>query len=84
MREVIFKTWIKQDRKWSEPTKGLFHQWGSSFLEFETGPANFTVAIIEIEDGSIVEAMPPDVKFVDSPGLSLPELLVHFNETNKP
>lgn len=33
---------------------GLFHQWGSDFKEFDAGPGNYTVAIVELPDGSIV------------------------------
>lgn len=46
---------------------GLFHQWGSDFEEFESGPANYTVAIIELDDGSVVTAQPDKVIFLDKP-----------------
>ena len=36
-----------------ETNKGMFHQWGVNFEEFETGPANYSVAIVELDDGSI-------------------------------
>jgi len=44
--------------------EGLFHQWGVSYEEFESGPANFTIAIIELPDGSIVEIEPNRIKFL--------------------
>jgi len=33
--------------------EGQFHQWGVDYEEFESGPANFSTAIIEMPDGSI-------------------------------
>lgn len=32
---------------------GMFHQWGVDYEEFETGPANFSTAIIEMHDGTV-------------------------------
>lgn len=32
---------------------GIFHQWGCDYKEFETGPGNYSTAIIEMPDGSI-------------------------------
>lgn len=32
---------------------GLFHQWGCNYEEFETGPGNYSTAIVEMEDGKI-------------------------------
>lgn len=46
---------------------GLFHQWGCSYEEFESGAGNFTVAIIELPDGTIEQVLPSNLKFVDLP-----------------
>jgi hypothetical protein len=32
---------------------GIFHQFGVDYEEFETGPGNYSTAIIEMPDGSI-------------------------------
>ena len=32
---------------------GLFHQFGCDYEEFETGPGNFSTAIVEMPDGSV-------------------------------
>ena len=49
----------------AETVKGLFHQWGVNFEEFESGPANYTVAIVELDDGS-VEMVPANlIKFIE-------------------
>jgi hypothetical protein len=33
--------------------EGTFHQFGVGYEEFESGPGNFSTAIIELPDGSI-------------------------------
>ncbi|SDU91381.1 hypothetical protein SAMN05216202_1527 [Pseudomonas mucidolens] len=35
-----------------------FHQWGCEYEEFESGPGNYTVAVVEFADGSIGTVMP--------------------------
>lgn len=47
--------------------EGLFHQWASSYEEFESGPGNFTVAIVETYDGFIHEVLPTNLLFIDLP-----------------
>ena len=32
---------------------GIFHGWGVDYEEFESGPGNFSTAIIEMPDGSV-------------------------------
>jgi hypothetical protein len=44
---------------------GLFHKWASAFEEFESGAGNYTVAIVELKDGVIVEVLPTNLKFED-------------------
>ena len=44
-----------------------FHQWGTDYEELETGPGQYSTAIIELPDGE-VENIPADmIEFVDSP-----------------
>mgnify|MGYP001372798023 CR=1 FL=1 len=54
---------------WEEnfPNAGLFHQWAFNYEESGAGFGNYTVAIIEMPDGTIQEALPTKVKFVDLP-----------------
>ena len=33
--------------------QGIFHQWGVDYEEFETGPGNYSTAIVEMPDGSV-------------------------------
>ena len=42
---------------------GVFHQWGNEYEEFETGPGNRTIAIVELPDGRIVTPAPDDIQF---------------------
>ena len=44
---------------------GTFHCWGAEYEEFENGPGNYTVAIVEIHDGSIRTFMPTDIIFYE-------------------
>lgn len=46
---------------------GLFHQWGAAYEEFEAGPGNYTVAIVELPDGKIVEVLPSGLVFTEVP-----------------
>jgi hypothetical protein len=78
MRKVKFKKWIppqyNAEVKRIEGTncwesdyvnEGLFHQWGNSYEEFESGAGNFTVAIVELPDGTIGEILPSNIKFIE-------------------
>lgn len=43
----------------------MFHQWGTNYEEFESGPGNYTVAIVELPDGRIVMPVADDIVFLD-------------------
>lgn len=61
-----FQTTVKGTGCWSSEytESGIFHQWAASYEEFETGAGNFTVAIVEMSDGTIKEVLPSNVKFI--------------------
>ena len=44
---------------------GIFHQWANAYTEFESGAGNYTVALIELSDGTISEVLPINIKFVE-------------------
>jgi len=46
------------------PNEGLFHGWGVNYNEFETGPGNYSTAIVELPDGRVEEVLPSNIKFV--------------------
>jgi hypothetical protein len=49
-----------------DAAKGKFHGWGVEYEEFESGPGNFSVAIVEMADGTIQTLMPWAIRFLDS------------------
>ena len=58
------KAEVQKNRKMIS-VEGMFHQWASDFVEFETGPGNYTVALIELDDGRIVKGAADTVVFLD-------------------
>lgn len=43
----------------------IFHQFGCEYEEFESGPGNYAVAIIEHPDGRIENVITNRIQFVD-------------------
>jgi hypothetical protein len=67
MKRVMTYDWLKNengDYEKVEIGEALFHQWGVDYEEFESGPGNFSVAIVEYNDGSIKMIYPPYIKFL--------------------
>lgn len=69
MRKVLFKRRdVFNGKNWTYgdfTNPGTFHQWANGYEEFESGPGNYSYAIIELEDGTIEEVLPSNIKFVD-------------------
>jgi len=80
MRKVLFKKWNPKTSEkgesgietikpgyWDDEFKheGVFHQWGSAYEEFESGPGNYTVAIVEESDGTVSEIIPSNIRFIE-------------------
>lgn len=68
LRPVLFKRWLKSEGVfaggWSDFIhEGVFHQWGNAYEEFDSGPGNYSVAIIEMPDGTIETPLAGNVKF---------------------
>lgn len=49
---------------------GQFHQWGNSYEEFESGPGNYTVAVVELPDGNVVMPMADDICFLEDEAIN--------------
>jgi hypothetical protein len=49
-----------------DAAEGKFHGWGVEYEEFENGPGNFSVAIVEMPDGTVQTLMPFLVRFLDT------------------
>lgn len=45
-----------------------FHQFGTQYEEFENGPGNYTVAIVEWPGGRVEMVTPECIRFLDAPG----------------
>jgi len=43
---------------------GVFHGWGCSYEEFESGPGNNSYALVETTEGLIEEVLPCNIKFI--------------------
>jgi hypothetical protein len=47
-----------------EVSVGEFHGWGVAYEEFETGAGNYSTAIIELPDGSVLNHQVELIKFI--------------------
>ncbi|MFJ2455391.1 hypothetical protein ACIOWK_27265 [Pseudomonas protegens] len=59
--------------------EGRFHQWANEYEEFESGPGNYTVAIVEYADGSIGTVMPECIRFLDSEDIAAAHVDADFD-----
>lgn len=62
MRETLRKVKGKayRDDEWIEFDKAYFHQWGSEVCE----DGSYTVAVVELDDGSICTTAPSYIAFI--------------------
>ena len=44
---------------------GVFHQFGVDYQEFDSGPGNFSTAIVEMPDGSVMNVCVEMIVFTD-------------------
>lgn len=81
MRKVKFKKWIEEVKipikggysiekgtnKWEDDfiNEGLFHEWGSAYEEFEENCPCYSVALVELPNGEIIEVIPQNIKFIN-------------------
>ena len=54
--------WYRIDKQ-SPWLAGTWHMWGQNFVEFENGPGNYPIAIIEQADSSVVKVDVVNVNF---------------------
>lgn len=65
LRKVWFKTIIREGKELQNVSGiGYFHQWGIKMVEFETGPGQYTVGIIETAKGQVMEIEPEGIQFL--------------------
>ena len=69
MRKAILYEWRKPagEKNYIRVEIGTvkFHQFGMDYEEFETGPGNFSTAIVECDDGTVKNVPADLIKFVD-------------------
>lgn len=50
--------------------RATFHGFGCDYEEFEAGPGNVSIAIVELPDGSVIMPRADRVQFLDVPEVS--------------
>lgn len=76
MRKVMVREYRKQeDRTWKlEEGEAMFHQFGCNYEEFENGAGNYTTAIIEWPDGTVMNVPVEHVRFLDGANTKVTDL----------
>ena len=69
MRKVKFKRCVDNRYESDFTHVGLFHKWGSNYEEYENDIGNYTIALVELLDGTVEEVLPKNIKFYDKLGL---------------
>lgn len=46
--------------------QGLFHQWGNEYEELDTGAGNYSVGLVELQDGTMETFIPQRIRFISS------------------
>lgn len=79
-RQVLIKLWIPhQYSEWKDGKRevitgtgcftkmnipGNFHAWGLEIVEHENTSSSYSIALVELSDGTITKVLPEDVKFI--------------------
>lgn len=80
MRRVkVFKAGRNAAGDREELGEGFFHKWGIESVETNDGVVTYSVAIVEMENGSIMTVPPGDVQFIDSNNKEKPVLTINTN-----
>lgn len=63
---------------------GVFHTWGSDIIEYDDTVAAFTVAIVELSDGTVINPPAELIKFLDvgEPPKTCADVLAEEEETH--
>lgn len=64
-RRVMVKAWVHEAKTYQEQYEAKFHQFGTDFEEFESGAGNFSVAIIEKDNGEVTSVPVHHIRFLD-------------------
>lgn len=55
------------DYEFSLPSYGYFHCFSTAYMEFESGPGQYPVAIVELMDGTVEEVTVDLLRFTSEP-----------------
>lgn len=64
MRPVIARIWNEETKQW-DAISGSFHGWGFNVIETNESVSQYSVAIVEMENGKVVTPNAGDVTFTD-------------------
>ena len=53
-----------------EKCEGTFHEFGVAYEEFESGAGNYSIAIVELKNGEIINPPVEMIRFDEVPGES--------------
>ena len=70
MRKRYCKGRYYKDGSYHDFQLGKFHQWGNSYEEFENSACNFSVAIVELPDGTVVMPAADDICFLEDEAIN--------------
>ncbi len=65
---MVMESKRQEDGKWKLEEKGeaIFHQFGCDYEEFETGPGNYSTAIVEWPNGTVGNVPVSNIIFIDA------------------
>jgi hypothetical protein len=64
-QKVLIKLWEKQKGFYSDYIHpGIFHQWGLAVIESTDSINSYSIALVEMGDGTIVQVLPEHIKFI--------------------
>lgn len=62
---VFSRKWIGVDKyEVTHLHDGTFHCWGADVEEGDSGFASYSVGIVELDDGTVITAIPQNIKFI--------------------
>jgi len=59
---------------YEEFESGKFLGFGVDYEEFESGPAQYTIAIVELKDGKVITTHPGFIQFINSKSIRKPSV----------
>jgi len=64
-RKVLIKVWEKQNGFYSDYIHpAIFHQWGLAVIESINSINSYSIALVEMGDGTILKVYPEHIKFI--------------------